>query len=146
MENNTPGPRAGRKEWTALGVLMLPVALVSMDVSVLYFAIPSISQDLEPSATQQLWVLDMYGFVLAGLLVPMGALGDRLGRRRLVLVGAAVFAVASAAAAYAHTAQVLIAVRALLGVGGAALMPSTLGVIRNLFHDGRQRGRAVGLW
>ena len=146
MENNTPGPRAGRKEWTALGVLMLPLALVSMDVSVLYFAIPYISQDLAPSATQQLWVLDMYGFVLAGLLIPMGALGDRVGRRKLVLAGAALFAVASAAAAYAHTAELLIAARALLGVGGAALMPSTLGVIRNLFHDDRQRGRAVGLW
>src|SRR6478735_10078542 len=97
---NTSGPLAGRKEWTALGVLMLPLLLVSMDVSVLYFAIPYISQDLEPSATQQLWVLDMYGFVPAGLLIPMGALGDRLGRRKLVLVGAALFAVASAAAAY----------------------------------------------
>ncbi|WP_328459503.1 MFS transporter [Streptomyces sp. NBC_00448] len=143
---NTPGPRAGRKEWTALGVLMLPLALVSMDVSVLYFAIPSISQDLEPSATQQLWILDMYGFVLAGLLIPMGAFGDRIGRRRLVLMGAVLFGAASAAAAYAHTAELLIAVRALLGLGGAALMPSTLGLIRNLFLDDRQRGKAVTLW
>lgn len=143
---NTPGPRAGRKEWTALGVLMLPLALVSMDVSVLYFAIPSISQDLEPSATQQLWILDMYGFVLAGLLIPMGALGDRIGRRRLVLMGAVLFGAASAAAAYAHTAELLIAVRALLGLGGAALMPSTLGLIRNLFLDDKQRGKAVTLW
>ncbi|MFE7356609.1 MFS transporter [Streptomyces sp. NPDC057543] len=143
---NTPGPRAGRKEWTALGVLMLPLALVSMDVSVLYFAIPYISQDLKPSATQQLWILDMYGFVLAGLLVPMGALGDRIGRRTLVLGGAALFGAASVAAAYAHTAELLIAIRALLGLGGAALMPSTLGLIRNLFHDDKQRGKAVTLW
>ncbi|MFH8991181.1 MFS transporter [Streptomyces sp. NPDC017940] len=143
---NTPGPRAGRKEWTALGVLMLPLLLVSMDVSVLYFAIPYVSQDLEPSATQQLWILDMYGFVLAGLLITMGALGDRIGRRTLVLAGAVLFGAASVAAAYAHTADLLIAVRALLGLGGAALMPSTLALIRNLFHDAQQRGKAVTLW
>ncbi|MEU1123021.1 MFS transporter [Streptomyces sp. NPDC005899] len=125
---------------------MLPLLLVSMDVSVLYFAIPYISQDLEPSATQQLWILDMYGFVLAGLLIMMGALGDRIGRRTLVLAGAAVFGAASVAAAYAHSAEVLIAVRALLGVGGAALMPATLALIRTLFRDERERGRAVTIW
>ncbi|MFI6092936.1 MFS transporter [Streptomyces sp. NPDC051218] len=143
---NTPNPRAGRREWTALGVLMLPLLLVSMDVSVLYFAIPYISQDLEPTATQQLWILDMYGFVLAGLLITMGALGDRIGRRTLVLVGASVFGAASIAAAYAHSAELLIAVRALLGLGGAALMPSTLALIRNLFRDEKQRGKAVTVW
>ncbi|MGW0787572.1 MFS transporter [Streptomyces sp. NPDC002911] len=143
---NTPGPRAGRKEWTALAVLMLPLLLVSMDISILYFAIPYISQDLEPSATQQLWILDMYGFVLAGLLIVMGALGDRIGRRTLVLGGAAVFGAASVAAAYAHSAELLIGVRALLGLGGAALMPSTLALIRNLFHDAKQRAKAVTLW
>ncbi|MBO0511733.1 MFS transporter [Streptomyces beijiangensis] len=125
---------------------MLPLLLVSMDVSILYFAIPYISQDLEPSATQQLWILDMYGFVLAGLLITMGALGDRIGRRRLVLAGAAVFGLASVAAAYAHSAEVFIGVRALLGVGGAMLMPSTLALIRNLFRDPKQRGQAVALW
>ncbi|MFC9943285.1 MFS transporter [Streptomyces pratensis] len=143
---NTPGPRAGRKEWIALGVLMLPLLLVSMDVSILYFAIPFVSQDLEPSATQQLWILDMYGFVLAGMLIVMGSLGDRIGRRTLVLAGAVVFGAASVAAAYAHSAEVLIAVRALLGLGGAALMPSTLALIRNLFHDAKQRGKAVTIW
>ncbi|MFD9951415.1 MFS transporter [[Kitasatospora] papulosa] len=143
---NTSGPLAGRKEWTALGVLMLPLLLVSMDVSILYFAVPFISQDLEPSATQQLWILDMYGFVLAGLLIVMGSLGDRIGRRALVLAGAAVFGAASVAAAYAQSAEVLIAVRALLGIGGAALMPSTLALIRNLFHDAKQRAKAVTLW
>ncbi|MFC8078232.1 MFS transporter [Streptomyces sp. NPDC057307] len=149
MENSyashTPG-LAGRKEWIALGVLMLPLLLVSMDISILYFAIPYVSQDLEPSATQQLWILDMYGFVLAGLLITMGALGDRIGRRKLVLGGAAVFGAASVAAAYAHSADALIGVRALLGLGGAALMPSTLALIRNLFHDAKQRGRAVTIW
>ncbi|MFI6474444.1 MFS transporter [Streptomyces sp. NPDC050516] len=142
-----PAPqRAGRREWTALAVLMLPLLLVSMDVSVLYFAIPFISEDLAPSSTQQLWILDMYGFVLAGLLITMGALGDRVGRRKLVLAGAGVFGLASVAAAYADSPQLLIAVRALLGVGGAALMPSTLALIRNLFHDEKQRATAVTAW
>ncbi|MFF4186484.1 MFS transporter [Streptomyces sp. NPDC001691] len=139
-------PRAGRREWTALAVLMLPLLLVSMDVSVLYFAIPFISEDLAPSSTEQLWILDMYGFVLAGLLITMGALGDRIGRRRLVIAGAAVFGLASCAAAYAGSPQLLTAVRALLGVGGAALMPSTLALIRNLFRDEKQRAQAVTAW
>ncbi|MFB6841645.1 MFS transporter [Streptomyces sp. NPDC056361] len=143
----TTGPdRAGRREWTALGVLMLPLLLVSMDVSVLYFAIPAIAADLRPGATQQLWILDMYGFVLAGLLVTMGALGDRVGRRRLLLCGAALFGVASVAAAYAHSPGALIGARALLGVAGACLMPSTLALIRTLFRDAAQRAKAVTLW
>ncbi|MFH8843045.1 MFS transporter [Streptomyces sp. NPDC017868] len=141
-----PAVRAGRREWTALGVLMLPLLLVSMDVSVLYFAIPSIAADLRPGATQQLWILDMYGFVLAGLLVTMGSLGDRVGRRRLLLVGAALFGVASLAAAYAHSPGALIGARALLGVAGACLMPSTLALIRTLFQDPGQRAKAVTLW
>ncbi|MER5208790.1 MFS transporter [Streptomyces sp. NPDC002825] len=138
--------RAGRREWTALGVLMLPLLLVSMDVSVLYFAIPSIAADLRPGATQQLWILDMYGFVLAGLLVTMGSLGDRVGRRKLLLLGAGLFGAASGAAAYAHSPGALIGARALLGVAGACLMPSTLGLIRTLFQDPAQRAKAVTLW
>ncbi|MFF0472901.1 MFS transporter [Streptomyces sp. NPDC004284] len=138
--------RAGRREWTALGVLMLPLLLVSMDVSVLYFAIPSIAADLRPGATQQLWILDMYGFVLAGLLVTMGSLGDRVGRRKLLLCGAALFGAASVAAAYAHSPGALIGARALLGAAGACLMPSTLALIRTLFQDPAQRAKAVTLW
>ncbi|MGW7411186.1 MFS transporter [Streptomyces sp. NPDC054863] len=125
---------------------MLPLLLVSMDVSVLYFAIPFIGRDLAPSATQQLWILDVYGFVLAGLLITMGALGDRIGRRKLLLLGAAAFGAASVAAAYARTPEMLIAVRALLGIGGATLMPSTLALIRNLFRDAGQRARAITVW
>ncbi|MEV5509436.1 MFS transporter [Streptomyces orinoci] len=117
-----------------------------MDVSVLYFAVPFISRDLHPTAAQQLWIFDIYGFVLSGLLLTMGALGDRIGRRRLLLLGAAAFGTASAAAAYAHNAETLIALRALLGVGGATLMPSTLALVRNLFPDERQRGTAVAVW
>ncbi|MFD7713952.1 MFS transporter [Streptomyces sp. NPDC059786] len=140
------GTRAGRREWTALGVLMLPLLLVSMDVSVLYFAIPSISADLEPSGTQQLWIFDIYGFVLAGLLMTMGSLGDRVGRRRLLLFGAAAFGAASLVAAYADSAETLIAARAVLGIGGATLMPSTMAIVRTMFTDPGQRAKAIGLW
>ncbi|MGW1784227.1 MFS transporter [Streptomyces sp. NPDC002143] len=146
-ENPTvPGRRAGRREWTALGVLMLPLLLVSMDVSVLYFAIPAIGADLEPSGTQQLWIFDIYAFVLAGLLMTMGSLGDRIGRRRLLLIGAAAFGAASLIAAYANSAETLIAARAVLGIGGATLMPSTLALVRTMFTDPGQRAQAIGLW
>jgi DHA2 family multidrug resistance protein-like MFS transporter len=142
---NSPS-RAGRREWTALGVLMLPLLLVSMDVSVLYFAIPAISADLEPSSTQQLWIFDIYGFVLAGLLMTMGSLGDRIGRRRLLLIGAAAFGTASLVAAYANSAETLIAARAVLGIGGATLMPSTMALVRTMFTDPAERAKAIGLW
>ena len=138
--------RAGRREWTGLGVLLLPLLLVSMDVSVLYFAVPFISRDLQPSSTQQLWIFDVYGFVLAGLLITMGSLGDRIGRRRLLLTGAAAFSLASLGAAYSHTAGQLIAARAVLGIAGATLMPSTLALIRNMFHDEKQRRTAIAIW
>ncbi|MEW2289106.1 MFS transporter [Streptomyces sp. NPDC047841] len=138
--------RAGRREWTALGVLMLPLLLVSMDVSVLYFATPAISADLRPSGTQQLWIFDVYGFVLAGLLLTMGSLGDRVGRRRLLLMGAAAFGAASLLAAYADSAETLIAARAVLGIGGATLMPSTMGLLRTMFTDPAQRAKAIGIW
>ncbi|MFD4569734.1 MFS transporter [Streptomyces sp. NPDC058467] len=140
------GALAGRREWTALGVLMLPLLLVSMDVSVLYFAIPSISADLEPSGTQQLWIFDIYAFVLAGLLMTMGSLGDRIGRRKLLLFGAAAFGTASVIAAYATSPETLIAARAILGIGGATLMPSTMAIIRTMFTDPGQRAKAIGIW
>ncbi|MFJ4717170.1 MFS transporter [Streptomyces sp. NPDC088785] len=141
-----PDSRAGRKEWTALVVLMLPLLLVSMDVSVLYFAIPQISADLAPTGTQQLWIFDIYAFVLAGLLMTMGSLGDRIGRRRLLLAGAVAFGAASVCAAYATSAEMLIAARAVLGVGGATLMPSTMALVRNMFRDAGQRAKAIGIW
>jgi len=140
------GGLAGRREWTALGVLMLPLLLVSMDVSVLYFAIPAISADLEPSGTQQLWIFDIYAFVLAGLLMTMGSLGDLIGRRKLLLIGAAAFGIASLTAAYANSAETLIAARAVLGIGGATLMPSTMALIRTMFTDSGQRAKAIGMW
>ncbi|MYS79976.1 MFS transporter [Embleya scabrispora] len=142
----SPTAKAGRKEWIALTVLLLPLLLVSMDMGVLYFALPFISEDLEPTAPQQLWMMDVYGFLLAGLLITMGALGDRIGRRRLLLIGAAAFGATSVAASFANSAEMLIATRALLGVAGATLMPSTLALIRNMFHDPAQRRTAIGVW
>jgi DHA2 family multidrug resistance protein-like MFS transporter len=138
--------RAGRREWTALAVLCLPLLVASMDVSVLFFAVPFIARDLDPSATQMLWIFDIYGFVLAGLLLTMGSIGDRIGRRRLLLLGAATFSAASVVAAYSTSAAMLVGARALLGVGGATLMPSTQALIRNLFPDERDRGRAIAVW
>ncbi|GAA2075065.1 MFS transporter [Actinomadura alba] len=138
--------RAGRKEWIGLAVLFLPCLLISMDISVLFFALPFISTDLEPSGTQQLWIMDIYGFVLAGMLITMGALGDRIGRRRLLMIGATAFSVASVIAAYSTSAELLITTRALLGLAGATLMPSTLALIRNMFHDPRQRKTAIAIW
>ncbi|MFJ2591530.1 MFS transporter [Streptomyces erythrochromogenes] len=137
---------AGRREWTAFTVLLLPLLLVSMDVSVLYFAIPAITEQLDPSAAQQLWIFDSYAFALSGLLITMGSLGDRIGRRRLLLIGAGAFGLASVGAAYATSAEVLIAARVLLGIGGATLMPSTLALVRNLFQDDKQRGKAIAIW
>ncbi|MCP3816794.1 MFS transporter [Streptomyces sp. A3M-1-3] len=143
---NSTARRAGRREWTAFTVLLLPLLLVSMDVSVLYFAIPAISRELDPSATQQLWIFDIYAFALAGLLITMGSLGDRIGRRKLLLIGATAFGIASIGAAYAQSAEMLIAARALLGIGGATLMPSTLALVRNMFQDDKQRTQAIGIW
>jgi DHA2 family multidrug resistance protein-like MFS transporter len=138
--------KAGRREWVALAVLCLPILIASMDVSVLFFAVPFIAWDLQPTATQQLWIFDVYGFVLAGLLLTMGSLGDRIGRRRLLLIGAVAFSAASLLAAYASSPEMLIAARAVLGIAGATLMPSTLALIRNLFHDETDRTKAVAIW
>ncbi|AUG78158.1 MFS transporter [Kitasatospora sp. MMS16-BH015] len=137
---------AGRREWTGLAVLLLPTLVIAMDMGVLFFAVPFIATDLRPSGTQQLWIMDMYSFLLAGLLIPMGALGDRIGRRKLLLLGAAGFLVSSLLAATADGAGQLIAARALLGVTGATLMPSTLALIRNMFHDPKQRQGALAAW
>src|SRR5918996_1739697 len=139
-------PRAGAREWTGLVVLALPLLVLALDVSVLYLAAPALTADLQPSATQQLWILDVYGFLIAGFLVTMGSVGDRIGRRRLLLCGGAAFAVASVVAAFAPTAETLIAARALLGIAGATLMPSTLALIFHMFQDPKQRSVAIGFW
>ncbi|MDT0445381.1 MFS transporter [Streptomyces johnsoniae] len=142
----TAVPRAGRREWAGLAVLGLPTLLLSLDLSVLHLAAPHLSADLGPSTSQLLWILDIYGFMIAGFLVTMGTLGDRIGRRRLLLIGATAFGAASVLAAYATSPAMLIAARAVLGIAGATLMPSTLALIRNMFQDARQRATAVGVW
>lgn len=142
----TPPPRATRRDWIGLAVLMLPTLLIVMDLTVLHLAVPHISEELKPSSAQLLWIVDIYGFMIAGSLITMGTLGDRIGRRKLLLIGAAAFGVASILAAFSTSASMLIATRALLGIAGATLMPSTLSLIRNMFLDPRQRTTAIGIW
>jgi DHA2 family multidrug resistance protein-like MFS transporter len=142
----TTEARATRREWLGLVVLALPTLLLSVDISVLYLALPHLSADLGASSTEQLWILDIYSFMLAGFLVTMGTLGDRIGRRRLLLTGAAAFGATSVLAAYATSPEMLIVARALLGVSGATLMPSTMALIRNMFRDPKQMAAAIGIW
>jgi DHA2 family multidrug resistance protein-like MFS transporter len=139
-------PRAGRREWVGLAVLGLACVVYAMDLTVLNLAVPELSADLKPSSVQLLWILDIYGFLVAGSLITMGTLGDRIGRRRLLLIGAAAFGLASLLAAFSTSAEMLIAARALLGVAGATIAPSTLSLIRNMFHDPHQRTVAIGVW
>ncbi|KGM33212.1 MFS transporter, partial [Inquilinus limosus] len=149
MPEDTPetaGPRATRREWIGLAVIALPCLLYSMDLTVLNLAVPTLTEDLRPSAAQLLWIVDIYGFLVAGSLITMGTLGDRIGRRRLLMIGAAVFGLASLLAAFANSAETLIAARALLGVAGATVAPSTLSLIRNMFHDPGQRTVAISVW
>jgi DHA2 family multidrug resistance protein-like MFS transporter len=139
-------PRTTARSWLGLAVLLLPTVLLFLAMTVLFLATPYIAVDLSPSSGQLLWINDIYGFVMAGFLVTMGTLGDRVGRRLLLLVGAAVFGAASVAAAYAPGPEVLIAARAFMGLGAAALMPATLSLVTTMFRDERQRGVAIGLW
>jgi DHA2 family multidrug resistance protein-like MFS transporter len=142
----TAPPRAGRKEWFGLAIIALPCILYSMDLTVLNLAVPQLSAHLQPTSTQLLWIMDIYGFLVAGFLITMGTLGDRIGRRKLLMIGAVAFGAASVLAAYASTAGQLIAARAVLGVAGATLAPSTLSLIRNMFLDPGQRTLAIGVW
>ncbi|WP_240777553.1 MFS transporter [Nonomuraea basaltis] len=139
-------PRAGRREWIGLAVLALPALLVALDIGVLFLALPHLSADLRATGAEQLWIMDSYGFLLAGFLITMGSLGDRVGRRRLLLIGAAAFGAASVLAAYASSPQMLIVARGMLGIAGATLGPSTLALISNMFADARQRGLAFSVW
>lgn len=145
-EQNTHTARAGRKEWIGLAVISVACLLYVMDLSVLYLAVPSLTRDLQPSSAELLWITDIYGFMVAGFLITMGTLGDRIGRRRVLLTGAAAFGAASALAAFSTTPEMLIGARALLGIAGATVAPSTLSLIRNMFHDDHQRTTAIGVW
>ena len=138
--------RAGAREWAALAVLVLAVVLLAVDGTVLSLAVPALTRALEPTAGELLWIGDSYSFALAGLLVTMGTLADRIGRKKLLLIGTAGFGLASALAAFAPGPGWLILARVALGVFGATLMPSTLSIIRNLFADARQRTTAIAVW
>src|SRR5262245_28557995 len=139
-------PKATGRQWVGLAVLALPCLLYSMDLTVLNLAVPKLSAALRPTHTELLWIVDIYGFALAGALIPMGVLGDRVGRRRLLLVGAGAFGCASVLAAFAPSVEILIAARALLGLAAATLAPSTLSLLRSMFLDPKQRTFAVGVW
>jgi MFS transporter, DHA2 family, multidrug resistance protein len=139
-------PRASRRVWIGLGVLAFPQLLVSIDTSVVLLALPRMSEALHANSTQQLWISDIYSFMLAGFLITMGTLGDRIGCRRLLIIGGIGFALASTLAAFAPTPEVVIAARALMGIAGATLSPSTLALIANMFKNPAQRGVAIGIW
>jgi len=136
----------GRRQWGALGVLCLATLLVSLDLFVMLLAVPAVTEALGATSSQQLWILDVYGFMVAGLMITMGNLGDRIGRRRLLLAAAAVFGVASIVAAYSVSPGMLIGARAVLGIAGAAIAPCTLSLISTLFPEERQRTTALGVW
>ncbi len=146
MNGSINTQRATSREWIGLAVIALPCLLYSMDLTVLNLAVPSISADLKPTSTQLLWIIDIYGFLVAGSLITMGTLGDRIGRRKMLLIGAAAFGIASVLAAFSNSAEMLIVTRAILGLAGATLAPSTMSLIRNMFLDSRQRSVAIGVW
>lgn len=146
MTPANPRPQAGWREWVGLAVLCVPTFLVAMDFSVLYLAVPLLTVDLAPTGTQQLWIVDIYGFLLAGSLVTLGTIGDRIGRKKLLLIGGAVFGIASVAAAFSTSPEMLIASRALLGVAGAAVMPSVLALVTGMFTEEKQRSRAIAIY
>lgn len=138
--------RAGAREWVALVVLTLAVVLLAVDATVLALAVPALTEALQPTAVEILWIGDIYSFAIAGLLVTMGNVADRVGRKRLLMIGAVAFGLASVLGAFAASSAVLIAARALLGVAGATIMPSTLAIIRDMFRDDRQRTQAIAVW
>ena len=144
--NNSNTPKATRKEWFGLAVIALPCMLYSMDLTVLNLAVPKLTADLNPSSAQLLWIVDIYGFLLAGFLVTMGTLGDRIGRRKLLMIGAAAFGLASVLASLSDSAEILILARAILGIAGATLAPSTLSLISNMFRDEKERTTAIAVW
>src|SRR5438132_1296462 len=139
-------PTGSRRAWFGVAVLALPCMITVMDLTVLNLAVPRLTESLNPSGTQLLWIVDIYGFVLAGALIPVGGLGDRIGRRKLLLIGAVAFGTASILAAFSTSALMLIGARALLGLAGAALVPSTLSLLSTLFADETERTTAIGVW
>ena len=146
MDTGTTEPRAGLREWAGLAVLAIAVMMITFDMFVLLLALPGLTADLHPTAVEQLWIIDVYGFLVAGFLITMGTLGDRIGRRKLLMIGAACFAIASLLSAFATSPAMLIGARALLGVAGSTLAPSTLALVSTMFRNPTQMGVAVGIW
>jgi DHA2 family multidrug resistance protein-like MFS transporter len=142
----TPPAKATRREWLGLAVLALAALMYVMDLTVLHLAVPKMSAELQPSSAELLWIIDIYGFFVAGALITMGSLGDRIGRRRLLLIGAAAFGITSLLCAFSSTPEMLIVSRATLGIAGATLAPSTLALIFYMFQDSRERTVAIGVW
>ncbi|MCO5314951.1 MAG: MFS transporter [Solirubrobacterales bacterium] len=142
---NDPRPSHPRR-WAILWVLCAALLIVVIDVTVLHIAAPAISADLDPTAIQLLWIIDVYSLVAPPLLLLAGLLGDRIGRRTLMQAGLIVFALASVAAALSPSASALIAARAVLGIGGAMVLPATMSIVRDVFRDRDERVRAVGIW
>ena len=138
--------KATYREWVGLAIIALPCLVYAMDLTVLNLALPVISLELRPSASQLLWIIDIYGFFLAGFLITMGTLGDRTGRRKLLMIGASAFLVTSVAAAFSKSTETLILMRALMGISAATFAPSTLSLIRNMFLDPQERGLAIAIW
>ncbi|MCX5076195.1 MFS transporter [Streptomyces sp. NBC_00513] len=136
----------GANRWVVLAVLCVSLVLVALDATILHVAVPAVTEDLRPGSIELLWIVDAYPLVCAALLILFGTLGDRVGRRRILLLGYGLFGIASAIAALADNAQVLIAARALLGIGGAMIMPATLSILRQVFPDRRERALAIGIW
>jgi DHA2 family multidrug resistance protein-like MFS transporter len=140
------GRKATRREWLGLIAIALPCMIYSMDLTVLNLAVPTLTRELKPSASQLLWIIDIYGFMVAGFLMTMGTLGDRIGRRRLLMLGAAFFGLASTVAAFSNSVEMLITMRAVLGIAGATLAPSTLSLIAVMFDDEKERTFAISMW
>ena len=139
-------PGSPPTRWFALAVLCVMLLMVTLDVTVLNVALPTIVRDLNASTTGLQWIVDAYVVVYAGLLLAVGSLADRIGRKRVFLAGLAIFAAGSVWAAYSGSVGMLIAARAGMGIGGAFMMPSTLSLITAIFTDTAERRRAIGLW
>src|SRR5882724_1866276 len=138
--------KATRKEWIGLGIIGMTSLVVAIDLFVLLLALPKISQELHATSTQLLWVTDIYGFMLSGFLITMGTLGDRIGRRKVLLMGSATFALTSLLVAFSKNIEMLIFARALLGIAGAMIAPAALSLIRHIFIDPKENARAISIW
>lgn len=145
-ENIREHPPASAHRWLVLAIVSVGLLLIVVDMTVLYTALPRLTHDLAASASQKLWIINAYPLVVAGLLPGAGTLGDRIGHKSMFVAGLMVFGLASVAAAFSTSPEMLIATRALLAVGAAMMMPATLSIIRYTFEDDAERALAIGIW